>query len=499
MNLHHASPWCRVVALAALGVNFGSNEACAARPAAADAEEGVEVLTRGPVHEAFADTVTFDPEPGIVVPRAPPAAIEELPPEQRPEGDDVAWIPGYWAWDDERSDFLWVSGTWRALPPDRQWVSGYWGESGPDFQWISGYWADAETSEVEYLPKPPATVEVGPNIDAPSLDYTWLPGYWVWRDYRYAWRPGYWSSVEPDWVWVPAHYVWTPRGYVFIDGYWDYSIARRGVLFAPVYFHAGFSARPGYYYSPATVINPAVFARHLFLRPRYGHYYFGDYYDAGYQTAGFYPWFSYHNHNGYDPIYAHHRWQHRRDHAWERQVEADFRHRRDHEDARPARTWAAQRERVTSAAASGERGFVVAAPLERLAQSADSPLRLRPLDKGERQRLAERGRGVHRSRAQRQQRETRRAATSADQPATESRPDRVKLPRSAMVARSAAELGEGQAPPKAQAAPDPDSQVERKPRRRPGKPETPQAGSPATGTQPPSDAAKGDRAKRDRG
>lgn len=33
-----------------------------------------------------------------------------LPPDQKPEGDDVAWIPGYWAWDDERNDFLWVSG-----------------------------------------------------------------------------------------------------------------------------------------------------------------------------------------------------------------------------------------------------------------------------------------------------------------------------------------------------------------------------------------------------
>ncbi len=34
-------------------------------------ENGVEVLTRGPVHEAFAETVTFDPEPGIVTPKAP--------------------------------------------------------------------------------------------------------------------------------------------------------------------------------------------------------------------------------------------------------------------------------------------------------------------------------------------------------------------------------------------------------------------------------------------
>jgi hypothetical protein len=124
------------------------------------------VLTRGPVHEAFAETVTFDPEPGIVVPKAPPAAIEELPPDQRPEGANVAWIPGYWGWDDERSDFLWVSGVWRALPPARQWVPGYWGSSQQGAQWTSGYWADATASAVEYLPAPPATLEVGPNIAA---------------------------------------------------------------------------------------------------------------------------------------------------------------------------------------------------------------------------------------------------------------------------------------------------------------------------------------------
>ena len=169
-----------------------------------EAEVGVQVLTRGPVHEAFAETVTFDPAPGILVPKAPPAAIEELPPDRKPEGANVAWIPGYWGWDDERSDFLWVSGVWRALPPGRQWVPGYWGRSGQGSQWTSGYWADAKASEVEYLPEPPATVEAGPNIAASSADQTWLPGCWVWQHGRYAWRPGYWATVEPDWDWVPA-------------------------------------------------------------------------------------------------------------------------------------------------------------------------------------------------------------------------------------------------------------------------------------------------------
>ncbi len=181
--------------------------------------KGWKCSRAGPVHEAFAETVSFDPEPGIVAPKAPPDAIEELPPEQRPEGTNVAWIPGYWAWDDERNDFLWVSGIWRDLPPGRQWVPGYWGQSGQGVQWTSGYWADAQASEIEYLPEPPQSVENGPNIEAPSADQTWLPGCWVWQQSRYAWRPGYWAAAQPDWVWVPAYYVWAPRGYVFVDGY----------------------------------------------------------------------------------------------------------------------------------------------------------------------------------------------------------------------------------------------------------------------------------------
>ena len=335
--------WYMVAALATLGTILGCGKAISALPSPADAAEGAQVLTRGPVHEAFAEMVTFDPLPGIVAPKAPPAAIEELPPDQKPEGANVAWVPGYWAWDDERNDFLWVSGIWRDLPPSRQWVPGYWGQSGQGHQWTSGYWADAQASNVQYLPEPPATAEAGPNTPSPSPDDTWLPGSWLWQQNRYAWRPGTWAAAHQDWDWVPAHYVWAPRGYVFVDGYWDYSIGRRGVLFAPVYFSGSMYTQPGFSYSPATMINPAVFADHLFLRPQYEHYYFGDYYAANYQAAGFYPSYSYNSGgHGYDPIFAHQRWQHRQDGQWEHRIAADFQNRRDHEAARPPRTWAAQ-------------------------------------------------------------------------------------------------------------------------------------------------------------
>ena len=148
MNVLRLSSSCVVAALLAISIAVGFNNAVALQRGPPDAVTGVEVLTRGPVHEAFAETVTFDPQPGIVIPKTPPAPIEELPPQQRPEGANVAWIPGYWAWDDERKDFLWVSGIWRAVPPGRQWVPGYWSGSGQGAQWISGYWADAQAKGV---------------------------------------------------------------------------------------------------------------------------------------------------------------------------------------------------------------------------------------------------------------------------------------------------------------------------------------------------------------
>src|SRR5262245_4659664 len=64
-------------------------------------QEGVEVLARGPIHEAFAEPTAAKPEATPVVEKQPPEPIAEEPPEQKPEGDNIEWIPGYWAWDDE--------------------------------------------------------------------------------------------------------------------------------------------------------------------------------------------------------------------------------------------------------------------------------------------------------------------------------------------------------------------------------------------------------------
>ena len=84
-----------------------------------------------PIHEAFAEPVLYDPKPAPVVPKAPPAPITELPPEQKPEGPNVQWIPGYWAWDEDYGDYYWVPGTW-VEPPQvgYLWTPAYWGWGG---------------------------------------------------------------------------------------------------------------------------------------------------------------------------------------------------------------------------------------------------------------------------------------------------------------------------------------------------------------------------------
>ena len=102
-------------------------------------EDDAEVFARGPLHEAFAASGQ-QPEPSPVIEKRPPDPVEELPPDQRPEGDNVLWIPGYWHWDDEDTEFTWVSGFWRNAPAGRVWVPGDWRWGHRRYNWHRGYW-----------------------------------------------------------------------------------------------------------------------------------------------------------------------------------------------------------------------------------------------------------------------------------------------------------------------------------------------------------------------
>ncbi len=395
-------------------------------------ENGMEVLAHGPVHEAFAETVAFDPEPGIIVPKAPPEPINEIPPDQKPDGD-VDWIPGYWGWDDDRDDFIWISGTWRAVPPGRQWVPGYWIDTAEGYQWITGYWASEADSTTTYLPEPPESVEVGPNVNAPSPNHTWIPGCWIWYQNAYAWRPGYWAPVRADWVWIPAHYVWTPMGYVFVGGYWDFAVGSRGLFFAPVAFGVSFTFGSGFYFTPSFVINLGVFSNCLFLRPRYHHYYFGDYYATRYYQRGIYPWFSPHaRRHGYDPIYAHQRWKHRNDPHWKRDLQATYQLRLRNQAARPPRTLREARrlqQKSIMAKASG-RGFQQ--PFDPLIRSKGGLPKLKTLSNSERVQFERRGKQVRNLSSERLKLESRGLKQPSRRP---SREIKATLPKSPIASK----------------------------------------------------------------
>ncbi len=305
-------------------------------PAQTDARgdaEGVEVLARGPVHEAYAEP-SAGPEAPPVVPKEPPDPIEEAPPEQRPDGENVQWVPGYWAWDEEASEFLWVSGFWRDVPPDRRWVPGAWQRVDDGWQWVAGFWAPAEQQELEYLQPPPESIERGPSVPGPAEDSAYVPGCWVWRETRYNWRPGFWVDYRPGWVYTPAKYNWTPAGCVFVDGYWDHPLHDRGLLFSPVRFARGFDRR----FVPRYVVNHDFLLTALFVRPATRHYYFGDYFEERYTKRGFVPWVDYRvARTLHDPNFAYYRHTFRGD-RWESNLRDLYVGRFEGNVPRPPRT-----------------------------------------------------------------------------------------------------------------------------------------------------------------
>jgi WXXGXW repeat (2 copies) len=393
---------------------------------AADPDQNVQVLTRGPVHEAFAAPVAHDPTPGLVVAKAPPAPVEELPPDQKPAGQNVQWISGYWSWDQSRDDFLWVSGVWREPPPGRQWVPGYWRQVERGYQWVPGAWVPvsqnagggpvqaASGPQAAYLPSPPASLETGPNGPAPMANVFWSPGSWYWQENRYVWRPGFWAAVQPSWVWIPAHFVWTPAGCLFVEGYWDMPLASRGLIFAPVYYAQPVYLQPAYVFTPSITIATPGLVANLFVQPSYSHYCFGDYYDRTFISVGIVPWFSLTYASGpgrpvyYDPLFSFYATVNLgRDPGWATRVRQEYVVRRDNVAMRPPRTYIEQTriiERNVTVINSGRgRDSVMARPIHQLASHSEAAggMRLERVSTESRRQWQERGVELRQFREQR--------------------------------------------------------------------------------------------------
>ena len=271
--------------------------------------EGVSTMLRGPLHEAFAEQFSSNPIPGETIDKEPPPPINEVPPAFEPEGVDIEWIPGYWGWDVESQDFIWVTGIWRNVPPDQQWIPGYWNQTASGWQWISGFWMSSQSNAISYLPIPPESLDHGPSSPPPGDDYFWVSGSWKYNAGQYVWEAGQWAQGNDDWIWVPNRYVWTSNGCIYRSGYWDYVIEDRGTVFCPVVFSSGYvqpSFRPNY----ALSVGPLLLAN-LFVAPGFHHYYYGNYQSyRGRQP--FYPWVNYYQQTrNVDPLYTYYAYQRR--------------------------------------------------------------------------------------------------------------------------------------------------------------------------------------------
>jgi hypothetical protein len=321
-------------------------------------DQGVEVLARGPVHEAYAEPVESRPQPTITVSKQPPDPIQEVPPDQKPEGDDVQWIPGYWSWDQDQQDFIWVSGFWRIPPPGRKWVPGYWQQVEEGWQWVPGFWASADQDQLNYLPAPPPSVDEGPSTPAPDENSFYVPGTWVYYESNYRWRPGYWMVNHPGWTWIPAHFCRSPYGYLFVEGFWDYPLHERGLLFCPVRFAVDLLRRAEFAFAPRYVVNADFLIGCLFVHPTNYHYYFGDYFGDRYSRLGFVPWIDYRvGKASFDPNFAYYRHIEGRD--WLRGVQDLYAGRAEGRIERPPHTWVEQQKIINNITVNNTRNATV--------------------------------------------------------------------------------------------------------------------------------------------
>jgi WXXGXW repeat (2 copies) len=56
----------------------------------------------------------------------------------------------------------------------------------------------------------------------PGPDYSWVPGYWTWRDNQYQWMAGHWEiPPHANAVWVPPHTEAENGAFRFYEGYWN--------------------------------------------------------------------------------------------------------------------------------------------------------------------------------------------------------------------------------------------------------------------------------------
>ena len=120
----------------------------------------VKPLTEGPLHEAFLSP-RKDLNPQHTA-KAPPPPITERPgidpPSTSPRNGSRVTGNGIRA----RTDFVWVTGTWRVPPPGRFWVNGYWKRDDKGWYRVAGFWSERRDRPAR-LPQERARRRIAPT------------------------------------------------------------------------------------------------------------------------------------------------------------------------------------------------------------------------------------------------------------------------------------------------------------------------------------------------
>ena len=157
-------------------------------------------------------------------------------------------------------------------------------------------------------------------------------------------------------------------------------------------------------------------------------------------------------------------------------MQADFTHRRDHEEARPARTFAAQQQQLgRNDRPEQNMKSVIAQQLDQFRKTKENSIRFQQVDNDHRQQFGRLRQEVQALRQQRQQLEAKAVDPTATPPVQGGRSARVKLPKSPFVAKRPDEFDENQRPPQTHAQPQLDPKLVPQPRRQ---------RSPRAGTSP---------------
>jgi hypothetical protein len=263
-----------------------------------------------------------------------------------------------------------------------------------------------------------------------------------------------------------------------------------------MYVQSSVYTRPGYVYTPSIVIQVGFLTSALFESPNSHHYYFGDYYGVEYSRRGFHPWFEVdQRHRGYDPIFAHQRWQHgRTDKHWEQNVREDYTYRQQHVDARPSRTYSTQAAVAARAPERERKNLSIAAQLSVVSKRRDAPIQFETINATRRQSFGGQAKDVAKFRNARAQWESNPksaakvepiraqpqivqpqqsqknieppiAQLKAQKPSNEpvfSMPERVKIPRSPVIGRPASAPGQFGNPPVRPDIPKPEPNIRSK-------------------------------------